>query len=94
MDSTYAEIGTKVIILKSSACTRSNGWSPYMDGYVGRSACITRVQGPTMDSLGVAGWCQVDIDSGCWWWPVSSLILESDRKLLRDISVLKGQMLL
>ena len=94
MDSTYAEIGTKVIILKSSACTRDSGWSPYMDQYIGYSACITRVHDDTPPGPLGARWCKLDIDNGNWWWPVSSLILESDRKLLKDVSVLKGQMLL
>lgn len=82
MDSTYAEVGVRVIILKGPDRNERTGWSMYMDKYIGQEASIIDIEGET-------GECLLDVDDGEWWWPIQDLILASDRELLRDTSVLK-----
>ena len=70
MDSTYAEIGTEVILQK-------NHKDSYLFGLCGEKALICRTDG--------SPWCEVSVKrtQEYWWWPIQDMILASDEPLLR-----------
>lgn len=86
MESIYAQVGVRVIILKGANSNETTGWSMYMDKYIGKEARISFI-----NSLDDGDWCLLDIDGVAtdWWFPIRDLILASDRELLRDKSILK-----
>ena len=70
MDSTYAEVGTEVILLSKS--------TPF---YNGRKAVVT--QSPRLGRDGSKSrYCVVDVNSYCFHWRVEDMILASDIPLL------------
>jgi hypothetical protein len=77
MDSTYAEVGTEVILGKPK--TDLHGyWITAMEAHVGKRAKIQLVE---THWLGYQI-CYVDVDSGVCYWRVQDMILASDVPLL------------
>ena len=75
MDSTYMEVGTRVILRKHP------DWSWLKRNYHGRRATITEVW---TDFSGNPEGCLVDCDGGTYQWYPDDMILASDAKLLRS----------
>ena len=74
MDTTYAEVGTEVIL-------RGNSDDPDLGHrYKNKKAYISRID--THDPR----WCFVRFHDKAegWWWPVQDMILATDEPLLRD----------
>ena len=71
MDSTYAEVGTEVILRQGSGFVRD------MEPYLNRKAIITRVFYSTSNFV------KVDVDDSSFLWCVNAMILASDEPLLR-----------
>ena len=80
MDSTYAEVGTHVILRKHKRLTNYGlDWiDGSMDKYVGQEAVIRDVF-QANDGCCV---CYVDIDQGYHYWRVEDMILATDVPLL------------
>ena len=85
MDNTYAEVGTKVVLVRHVTKPRlsagtsgfSDNWNSGMDRFIGTTATIVRAFGK--DSCG----CLLcNVKENGWYWRVESMILASDVPLL------------
>ena len=68
MDSSYAEVGTEVILRKGKS------WVQGMEKFTGQKAIITQCWHE---------YCRVNIDNGNYWWCIQAMYLASDEPLLR-----------
>lgn len=78
MDSSYAEVGTEVVIGFGDWCPDYDNIGPMRD-LLGTKTTITRVR--SFNAVRNP-WCHVAADDGRWWWPVCDMILASDIDLL------------
>ena len=75
MDSTYMEVGTRVILRKHP------NWFCYKDPYHGKR---TRIKYVCTNYEGNPSFCLVGYDRGRYRWYPDDMILASDAKLLRS----------
>ena len=78
MDTSYAEVGTEVILGKHVRRSAGTNWSEAMEQYVGCKTKIVRVTSP--DYSGCLC-CVVECDRE-HFWRVENMILDSDVPLL------------
>ena len=81
MDSSYAEVGTEVVIGFGSSFY-SYGY--HMERYLRRKTTIVEVGEFRVGSrpANACCWCLVKADGMDHWWPVQDMILASDVELL------------
>ena len=72
MDTSYAEVGTEIVI----CFHRPERYVQEVQKYVCKKTVITEVvnEPPAV--------CHVKIDGGFYWWPIDDMILASDIDLL------------